>query len=77
MLWHHRDTRILKERFSLIEKQIAKLQQNFLDTLAMRASLQWRGDGEMSAALFKRIINCKAQQHIIPAIKHPVTGIPC
>ncbi|KAG1101104.1 hypothetical protein G6F42_017556 [Rhizopus arrhizus] len=43
----------------------------------MTAGLRWRGNGEISAALFKRVINHKAQQRIIPAIKHPVIGIPC
>ncbi|KAL7324595.1 hypothetical protein PS15p_209768 [Mucor circinelloides] len=32
---------------------------------------------EMSVGLFKLIINRKAQQRTIPAIKHPVIGIPC
>lgn len=73
----YKNTGTLNERLPVIERQIGIIQQEIVDTLALRSGINWRNYGDSGAGLLKRIIRQKTQQRTIPTIIHPVTGSPC
>ncbi|KAG2189845.1 hypothetical protein INT46_009976 [Mucor plumbeus] len=73
----YKDSRVLHKRLPIIEQQIGDIQQEIVDTLALRSGLRWRENGETAAGVLKRIIRQKTQQRTIPTIVHPVSGQLC
>lgn len=60
---------------STIEQEINRLQTVRVETLARRAGLRWREQGEISAGYLKRTIASRSTQQSIPAQRHPETNV--
>lgn len=73
----YKDSRILHDRLPIIEQQIGRIQQDIVETLALRSGIRWRENGEKAAGVLKRLIKQQTQQRTIPSIIHPVTGNIC
>jgi hypothetical protein len=73
----YKESRVLHERLPIIEQQIGHIQQEIVDTLALRSGIRWRENGEKAAGVLKRMIKQQTTQRTLPTIIHPITGNNC
>ena len=71
LLREYKLTNILPLRLEAIEKQIGAIQQDRVDTLALRAGKHWRENGETSAGYLKSAVTSRAAKRNIPILTRP------
>ncbi|CEP15776.1 hypothetical protein [Parasitella parasitica] len=67
----------LQPLLSVVEEQLAALQQNHVENLALRSGIRWREKGETSAGFLKRTVSSRASRKLIPPLIHPATQRLC
>ncbi|KAG1490008.1 hypothetical protein G6F52_013661 [Rhizopus delemar] len=67
----------LTPQLSIVESQLASLQQYHAETLALRAGIRWREQGEISAGYLKRSVAQRQTRQIMKQLIHPTTGALC
>ncbi|KAG0809253.1 hypothetical protein G6F16_013767 [Rhizopus arrhizus] len=67
----------LTPQLSVVESQLASLQQYHAETLAPRAGIRWREQGEISAGYLKRTVSQRQTRQIMKQLVHPTTGALC
>ncbi|KAG1016758.1 hypothetical protein G6F26_012272 [Rhizopus arrhizus] len=67
----------LTPQLSVVESQLASLQQYHAETLALRAGIRWREQGEISAGYLKRTVSQRQTRQIMKQLVHPTTGALC
>ncbi|EIE89887.1 hypothetical protein RO3G_14598 [Rhizopus delemar RA 99-880] len=67
----------LTPQLSIVESQLASLQQYHEETLALRAGIRWREQGEISAGYLKRAVSQRQTCQIMKQLVHPTTGALC
>lgn len=67
----------LHPQLSVIESQLASIQQYHAETLALRSGIRWREMGEISAGYLKRTIAQRQSRQKISKLIHPTTGEIC
>ncbi|KAG1257463.1 hypothetical protein G6F68_009287 [Rhizopus microsporus] len=63
----------LTPQLSIVESQLASLQQYHAETLALRAGIRWREQGEISAGYLKRTVSQRQTRQIMKQLVHPTT----
>ncbi|KAG1046302.1 hypothetical protein G6F43_011137 [Rhizopus delemar] len=64
----------LKPQLSIVESQLASQQQYHAETLALRAGIRWREQGEISVGYLKRTVSQRQTRQIMKQLVHPTTG---
>ncbi|OBZ80834.1 hypothetical protein A0J61_11117 [Choanephora cucurbitarum] len=77
LLWDYKLTSILPLKLETTENQIGAMQQDRVDTLALRAGRHWRENGETSAGYLKSSITSRSIKHNISILNHPHTHQLC
>ncbi|KAG0755660.1 hypothetical protein G6F62_008320 [Rhizopus arrhizus] len=67
----------LRPQLSVIESQLASIQQYHAETLALRSGIRWREMGEISAGYLKRTIAQRQSRQKISKLIHPTTDEIC
>ncbi|KAG1135573.1 hypothetical protein G6F37_012416 [Rhizopus arrhizus] len=67
----------LSPQLSIVENQLASLQQYHVETLALRAGIRWREQGEVSAGYLKRTVAQLQTRQTMKQLVHPVTSAIC
>lgn len=67
----------LLPQLSVIEAQLAILQQYQVETLALRSGIRWRELGEISAGYLKRTVAQRQSHQMITTLTHHVTNVMC
>ncbi|KAG1062453.1 hypothetical protein G6F42_027422 [Rhizopus arrhizus] len=67
----------LTPQLSIVESQLASIQQYHVETLALRAGIRWREQGELSAGYLKRTAAQRQTHQIMKQLLHPVTSTLC
>lgn len=68
----YKESRVFHARLPIIEKQTGHIQQEIVNTLALRSGIRWRENGEKAAGVLKRIIKQQTTtQSTLPTIIHP------
>ncbi|KAG1137008.1 hypothetical protein G6F37_011558 [Rhizopus arrhizus] len=67
----------LTPQLSIVESQLASIQQYHTETLALRAGIRWREQGELSAGYLKRTAAQRQTHQIMKQLLHPVTSTLC
>ncbi|KAG1035086.1 hypothetical protein G6F43_013296 [Rhizopus delemar] len=67
----------LTPQLSIVESQFASPQQYHAETLALRASICWREQGEISAGYLKRSVSQRQTRRIMKQLVDPITGALC
>ncbi|KAL9536431.1 hypothetical protein MBANPS3_012652, partial [Mucor bainieri] len=68
---------VLSPQLSIVEAQLASIQQYHVETLALRSGIRWREQGEKSAGFLKKSSSIRAAQTLIPPLIHPTTQSLC
>ncbi|KAG1612140.1 hypothetical protein G6F45_013003 [Rhizopus arrhizus] len=65
-------TNVVQPQLSIVESQLAEIQQYHVDNLALRAGIRWRELGELSPGYLKRTVATRSSRHLIPPLRHPI-----
>ncbi|KAG0846778.1 hypothetical protein G6F29_013191 [Rhizopus arrhizus] len=67
----------LSPQLSIVENQLASLQQYHVETVALRAGIRWREQGEISAGYLKRTVAQRQTRQTMKQLVHPVISAIC
>ncbi|KAG1445923.1 hypothetical protein G6F55_011756 [Rhizopus delemar] len=67
----------LTPQLSIVESQLASIQQYHTETLTLRAGIHWREQGALSAGYLKRTAAQRQTHQIMKQLLHPVTSTLC
>jgi hypothetical protein len=69
---HPENTTVLTPQLSVVEFQLADIQQYHVETLAIRSGIRWKELGELSPGYLKRTVASRSAKQLIPPLLHPV-----
>ena len=58
-------------QLQVVQDQLTSLQRYHVETLALKAGIRWREQGELSAGYLKRTASSRAAKGVIPPLRHP------
>lgn len=68
---------VLTPHLTIVEEQLAAIQQYHVETLALRSGVRWREQGEMPPGFLKKTSSIRAARTLIPPLIHPSSHSLC